>query len=53
MKRLQLAESEAMHCLQQRSRQTRKPLGEVVAEVIAADTFFAGWDQERKDTHSA
>lgn len=53
MKRLQIAESEAMHRLQQRSRQTRKPLGEVVAEVIAADTFFAGWEQERKDTHSA
>ena len=53
MKRLQIAESEAMHRLQQRSRKTRKPVGEVAAEVIAADTFFAGWEQERKDTHSA
>jgi response regulator NasT len=52
MKRLQLAESEAMYRLQQRRRRTRKPLGEVAAEVIAADTFFAGWEQEHKDTHS-
>jgi two-component system, response regulator PdtaR len=51
MKRLQVAESEAMYRLQQRSRQTRKPLGELAAEVIAADTFFACWEQERQDPH--
>jgi two-component system, response regulator PdtaR len=52
MKRLQIAESTAMYRLRQRSRQTRKPLGEVVAEVIAADTFFACWEKEPKDTRS-
>jgi AmiR/NasT family two-component response regulator len=39
--RLQLSGAEALRRLQQRSRQTRKRLGEVAAEVIAADTFFA------------
>ncbi len=34
MKRLQIAESEAMYRLQQRSWQTRKLLGEVAGEVI-------------------
>jgi response regulator NasT len=53
MKRLQIAESEAMFRLQQRSRKTRTPLGAVVAEVIAADRFFVSWEQERNDTHSA
>jgi AmiR/NasT family two-component response regulator len=52
MKRLQIAESEAMYRLQQRSRQTRKLVGEVAAEVIAADTFFVSWEQDRKDTRS-
>jgi hypothetical protein len=49
---LQIAESEAMYRLQQRSRQTRKLVGEVAAEVIAADTFFVSWEQDRKDTRS-
>lgn len=49
MRRLQISEPEAMRRLQQRSRQERKPLGEVVAEVIAADTFFASWERERRD----
>jgi response regulator NasT len=52
MKRLQIAESEAMSRLQRRSRQRRRPLGEVAAEVIAADTFFVGWEQQRQDPQS-
>lgn len=49
MRRLQIPEPEAMRRLQQRSRQERKPLGEVVAEVITADAFFASWERERHD----
>jgi AmiR/NasT family two-component response regulator len=52
MRRLQISEPEAMRRLQQRSRQERKPLGGVVAEVIAADAFFAGWEQPRRDVRS-
>jgi len=48
MKRLHLSEAEAMLRLQQRSRSERKPLGEVAAEVIAADMFFVSWEEESR-----
>lgn len=48
MKRLQLSEPEAMRRLQQRSRSERKRLEEMAAEVIAADTFFASWEEEER-----
>lgn len=52
MRRLHLTEPEAMRRLQQRSRQTRKPLGKVAEEVIEADVFFAGWESGQ-DSSSA
>ncbi|MBI3988934.1 MAG: ANTAR domain-containing protein [candidate division NC10 bacterium] len=54
MKRLGLSEPEAMRRIQQRSRRERKPLGELAAEVIAADTFFTDWEEEeRRDSRKA
>lgn len=48
MKRLQLSEQEAMRRLQQRSRRERRSLEELAAEVIAADTYFATWEEEER-----
>lgn len=54
MTRLHLSEPEAMRSLQQRSRRERKPLEELAAEVIAADTFFADWEEGgRRDPRKA
>jgi response regulator NasT len=46
MKRLHLDEGAAFTLLQRRSRNTRKPMAEVAAHLIAADTFFADLEKE-------
>lgn len=50
MKRLRLEESDAFGLLQRRSRNSRRPMGEVASQIIAADAFFA---ELERDLHHA